>query len=174
MPAAERLLRLYPRAWRERYGEEFLATVGHGALHIQQIIDILSGAIDAWLSADVRQATRVGSLAPSEGGKTMSKSVLACSQRKVNFTKRDSLIGAGVLIATSIVFLLLSAVARRQGWSMTSEILLSFAFPGSMVLSWPFTFLKGQPWKAQAVIVGGLLAVLAAIAYLASLISSSS
>ena len=24
------LLRLYPRAWRDRYGEEFLATVGHG------------------------------------------------------------------------------------------------------------------------------------------------
>ena len=54
----ERLLRLYPRAWRERYGEEFLATVGHGALHVQQVIDIVAGAIDAWLSADVRRATR--------------------------------------------------------------------------------------------------------------------
>jgi hypothetical protein len=25
---ADRLLRLYPRAWRKQYGEEFLATIG--------------------------------------------------------------------------------------------------------------------------------------------------
>ena len=57
---------------------------------------------------------------------------------------------------------------------MTSEILLSLAFPGSVMLSMPFTFLKGQPWKAQAVMVGGTLSLLVAIALLASLISSSS
>jgi hypothetical protein len=43
----ENLLRLYPRAWRERYGEEFLATVGDGALGVQQTVDIVSAAIDA-------------------------------------------------------------------------------------------------------------------------------
>ena len=51
MPSAERLLRLYPRAWRERFGEEFLETAGPGKLRFQQVIDIVSGAIDAWLSA---------------------------------------------------------------------------------------------------------------------------
>ena len=35
----EALLRLYPRAWRERYGEEFLATIGPEALGPQQVID---------------------------------------------------------------------------------------------------------------------------------------
>jgi hypothetical protein len=77
MPSAERLLRLYLRAWRERYGEEFLATVGHGSLHLQQVIDIVSGAIDAWLSADVRRATRAGGIAPDGGGRMMLKSLMA-------------------------------------------------------------------------------------------------
>jgi hypothetical protein len=168
--ATERLLRLYPRAWRERYGEEFLATVGHGALHLQQVIDIFSGAIDAWLSADVRQATRAGRLAPSERGQTMLTARMFCGQKKVNFTKRDSLIGAGVMIGATLLFSVLGIAARRQGWPVTGEILKSLAFPGSLMLSMPFTFLKGQPWKAQVVIVGGMLVLLAAIAYLASLI----
>ena len=73
----ETLLRLYPRAWRERYGEEFLATIGPEALGPQQVIDMVSGAIDAWLSADVRRATSQHSLAPTFGGSTMLKSKIA-------------------------------------------------------------------------------------------------
>jgi hypothetical protein len=37
------------------------------------------------------------------------------------------------------------------------------------MISMPFWMLKGQPWKAQVVIVGGTLALLVAIAYLAPL-----
>jgi hypothetical protein len=171
MPASERLLRLYPRAWRERYGEEFLATVGQGALHLQQVIDIVSGAIDAWLSADVRQATRAGRLAPNEGEPTMLKSMrMACGQTKLNFTTRDSWIGAGVMIGGTVVFSALGIAARRNGWPVTGEILKSLAFPGSLTLSMPFTFFKGQPWKAQVVIVVAMLALLVAAGYLASLL----
>ncbi len=79
--APERLLRLYPRAWRERYGEEFLATVGHEALSLQQVIDIVSGVIDAWLSADVRRATRVYRAAPSGGEPMLLKSMMSASSR---------------------------------------------------------------------------------------------
>ncbi len=170
MPSSERLLRLYPRAWRERYGEEFLATVGHGALRLQQVIDIVSGAIDAWLSADVRRATRNRRLAPNQGEPTMLKSMMACGQTKMRFTTRDSLIGAGVLIAASLVFSLLGIAARRNGWPVTGEILMSLAFPGSLMLSMPFTFLKGQPWKAQVAIIGTTLALLIAIGFLSSVI----
>ncbi len=70
------LLGLYPRAWRDRYGEEFLATVGHDRLHPQQVIDIVSGAIDAWLSADVRRATTAARVAPSAGGPMTLKSLI--------------------------------------------------------------------------------------------------
>lgn len=171
MPSHERLLRLYPRGWRERYGEEFLAIVGQGSLSLQQTIDIVSGAIDAWLSADVRQATRTGRVKPSRGGQTVLKSMMSCRQNEVRFTKRDSLIGAGVLIFAALVLSTLGIAAKRQGWPVTSDLLMMLAFPGSVLLSMPFTFLKGQPWKAQAAILLTTLTLLCAISYLASFIS---
>jgi len=169
MISAERLLRLYPRAWRARYGEEFLSIVGDRALHVQQVIDIVSGAIDAWLSADVRTATAVGRLAPSGEG-SMLKSLMICESTKLRFTTRDSLLSAAAMIGGTLIFSLVGIVLQREGWLVTGEILKGLAFPGSLMLSMPFWLMKGQPWKAQAAIVGISLALLTAAGYLATLI----
>ncbi|MGH9867026.1 MAG: hypothetical protein ACREAA_02530 [Candidatus Polarisedimenticolia bacterium] len=166
----ERLLRLYPRAWRERYGQEFLATVGQGPPSLQQVIDIVSGAIDAWLSADVRRATMAPDAAPGGGGPMILKSLMACERKQANYTRRDSMIGAGVMIGATLVFSVLAIAARRGGLTMTGDVMLSLAFPGSLTLSMPFWVMKGQPWKAQVVIVGGTLLFLIVIGCLASLI----
>lgn len=40
-------LKLYPREWRERYGDEFSAMVGDRRLSLENSIDLISGAIDA-------------------------------------------------------------------------------------------------------------------------------
>jgi hypothetical protein len=69
-----------------------------------------------------------------------------------------------------VIFSVAGIVARRAGWSVMGEVLLSLAFPGSMTLSMPFWLMKGQPWKAQVVIVGGTLTFLTAIGYLSTLI----
>lgn len=164
------LLRLYPRAWRDRYGEEFLATVGHDRLHPQQVIDIVSGAIDAWLSADVRRATTAARVAPSGGGPMTLKSLMVCDRKQVRYTTRDSLIGAGVMLGATLLFVVLGIAARRSGLSITGEVLTSVAFPGSLALSMPFWLMKGQSWKAQLVLVGGPLALLVVSGYLASAI----
>jgi len=169
MPAADRLLRLYPRAWRERYGDEFLTTVGPEPLNVQQIIDIVSGAIDAWLSADVQNATRTFHVASSGGRPTMLKSLMACEQRKLRYTRRDSLIGASVMVGGTLVFSIIGIAARRAGWPLTGDILLNVGFLGSLTLSMPFWLMKGQPWKAQVVIVGATFILLAASSYVASL-----
>ena len=92
----------------------------------------------------------------------------ACGSGKLRFTKRDSLIGAGVMVGTSLLFVVLGVIARRNGWLVTSQMLLSLAFPGSMMLSMPFTFMKGQPWRAQAVLVGGTIAFLMLIGYVST------
>src|SRR5262245_987796 len=167
MPAAQ-FLRLYPRAWQERYGDEFLATVGDGPLRFQQIIDIVSGAIDAWFSSDVRQMTRAST---TQGAVIMNRTLSAvCHSGSLRMTTRDGLIGAGVMIGVTFVLLALGIVANRSGSLQLGEFLKGLAFPASMMLSMPFTFLKGQPWKAQAVICGGTLALLVVISYLAVLI----
>jgi hypothetical protein len=165
---ATQLLRLYPRAWQERYGEEFLATVGDRPLRFQQIIDIVSGAIDAWFSSDVRQMTRAST---TQGEVIMNRTLSAlCHGSSVRMTKRDSVIGAAVMIGASLVFVLLGTLTKRSGMSQMSEFLLALSFPVSVMLSMPFTFMKGQPWKAQAVICGGAIAILMLISYLAVLL----
>lgn len=74
---AERLLRLYPRTWRERYGDEFLATAGDDRLSWRHALDIVSGAIDAW--------------------------TLQCDRARDGVTPRDGLVGAAVMSTAAFV-----------------------------------------------------------------------
>jgi len=169
---ASQLLQLYPRDWRDRYGDEFLATVGNGALHLQQIVDIVAGAIDAWLSSDVRRTTQAQQASQRLAGESAMTGKLhaLCHGTTLRYTRRDALIGAAVMIGATIVFSALGIYARRHGLPVTGEILKSLAFPGSLTLSMPFVFLKGQPWKAQLVLIGGTMALLVLAGYVASLI----
>ena len=50
------------------------------------------------------------------------------------------------------------------------DVLLSIAFFGSLTLSMPFWLTKGQPWKAQAVILGTTLVILAVSTVVASML----
>jgi hypothetical protein len=165
MSAARSLLRLYPRPWRERYGDEFLAVLGDGGLHAQQVIDIVSGAIDAWLSADVRRASKSFTTGPYGGESSMLKSMMACERGRFRVGVRDGLIGAGVMIAASLILAGLLLASARAGWTMTREILKGLSFTGPFVISMPFWLMKGQPWRAQVAIIGGTLAILIGLSY---------
>ena len=169
MPLAKHLLRLYPRAWRERYAEEFLTTVGDRALTTQHVIDIVAGAIDARLSADVQRVTRV--VAARVGGEPMTmKSLALCQPDRSRYSTGDALIGAGVMLGATFVLALLGLAAGRADWPVTADILKSLAFPASLTLSMPFWLLKGQPWKAQVVMTGGTLTLLVVTAYIATML----
>lgn len=48
------LLRLYPGPWRERYGDEFTALLDDSRITPLVVLDVLLGAIDARLHADLR------------------------------------------------------------------------------------------------------------------------
>lgn len=172
MLKGSRLLRLYPRAWRERYGDELLEVIGDRPLSMQQAIDVVTGAVDAWLSPDVRRAVQANRRPHPSGGATMLKSLI-CADAGVRFSPRDSAIGAGVMLAWSALFAVLMVAVSRQGFDTAATILLPIGFPGAVVVSMPFTYLKGQPLKAQAVVVGGLLAILAGIAYLTTVMGAT-
>jgi hypothetical protein len=163
---AERLLRLYPRAWRARYGDEFLAMVGSGPLQLQQVIDIVSGAIDAWLSAEVRGATQ--QTATSTGG-TKMKAISICTRNQTRYTTRDGAIGGAVMMLSTLAFALTGLALRGAGYGLAATIVLNSAFTFSMTLSLPFWLMKGQPWKAQAMIIGGTILLLLSIHGLAAL-----
>jgi len=47
------LVRLYPRAWRGRYEDEFVAMLEQGPVSIRDLFDVALGAVDAWLRPQV-------------------------------------------------------------------------------------------------------------------------
>jgi hypothetical protein len=161
----ERLLRLYPRAWRERYGEEFLAIAGEGPLTFQQRIDIVSGAVDAWLSADVRHATRPA----AAGGGTMTVRTMLCTKDEVRYTARDARIGAAVMILGSIGFALAGTALHRMGMVQAGQAVLNIGFFVALLLSMPFSVLKGQPRKAQVAMVGSTVFAIILVAIASTL-----
>ena len=55
---ARRLVGLYPRAWRERYEEEFLAMLEQGRASLADFLDVAFGALDAWLWPQVTSEGR--------------------------------------------------------------------------------------------------------------------
>ena len=172
---AERLLRLYPPAWRSRYGDEFLATVGEGRLSLVNVFDIVMVAIDAWLSPDVRNATRAwrpatsgGTGTTNGGGMPMLKTMLQCGRTSSGVTPRDGLIGAGVMLAINVLFAGVGIVLHRSGWTATGEALKGLAFPASFTLSMPWWLMKGTPKRAQAAILGFTMALLIAATFIAT------
>ena len=162
------LLRLYPRAWRERYGEEFLQTVGDAPLRGQQVIDIFMGAIDARVSSAVRRSS--GALAADKGGHVLSVLKAECGRARYRMTVRDGWLSAGVLILTTLVFTGLGIYAGRTGHPVWSDALKSVSFPMSVVASMPFGILKGTPRRAQVALLGIVTTILVGATYLATLI----
>ena len=160
---ARSLLRFFPRGWRARYGEEFLATVGEEPLRARQIVEIAAGAVDAWLSADVRRATRTES---DPGGDLMTKKLILSCGNTATISRRDAMLGALLMIGGSILFSIAGLAAKRAGHPETAKAILSFAFPASLVLMMPFTYLRGKSWRVQLVLVGLPLLILALIAWL--------
>jgi hypothetical protein len=166
---ARQLLQLYPRAWRERYGEEFAEFVGDRRLSVQQAIDIVGGALDAWTSRSVRASVR-GSVAGNSTGAAIMVQALKvrCASRTANYTTKDALIGAGVMIAVSFLMLAIGIAANRAGYATAGETVKGLAFPASMLLSMPFYLTKNLSWRAQTVLLGVPMLILIVISYLAT------
>ena len=156
------LLRLYPKAWRDLYGEEFAGILGAQRLSPRLLLDIIGGAVDARLQPQVRRA----------GGDTMTRNLLKrCAASGPQLSKKEELFGAAAMIGFSLLFagLYIWASAVYRGNEMV-DAFGAMAFPAAVVATMPFTYLKGQSKASQTVMVGGLLLVLAAIAYLAAVI----
>jgi hypothetical protein len=159
----ERLLRLYPRAWRDRYGEEFLAMAETAPIRPREVVDIVSGAIDAWLSSEVRRMTMASGVARPGGGPMTLKALLACERKATGVTPRDGLIGAAVMLAVSWLLATAAVYAKQEGLMDLGAFLGGLAFPVSLTISMPFWLMRGAPRAAQAAIVGTTLVLLVTI-----------
>jgi hypothetical protein len=147
-------LKLYPRDWRERYGDELSELVGDKPLSIASSIDLIAGAIDARFSK--------GTKMPS-----VLKSV--CLTKNEPQTAADGLRGAGIMIGSTLIFVALATLTRRSGWPDISQSMMAMSFPVSMVFTNHVMYLRKQSATAKWVITGGSLAILSIIGVISTL-----
>ena len=61
------------------------------------------------------------------------------------------------------------SVPPLQGrFDTLADAVMAAAFPVSVLLTMPFTFVKGQPWKAQCVLIGIPLAIVIVLTWVAT------
>jgi hypothetical protein len=150
------LLRLYPRAWRDRYAWEMELLLMQQRRSLRTLVDLLAGAVDARLNP---QPAAAPAAACHEGVKTMS-TVTWCNP--TGATVRDQWRSAGWMAGGTLVLTLIGvALQLRIGPNSFSEGLLYSAFPASMMLSTQCTYLQRYSSAARrAIAIGGAVFVL--------------
>lgn len=158
---ARQLLWLYPRAWRERYAEEFVALLGDRQLGFGEWIDIVSGAIDARTSPEVRRAS--AKAAAAKGGLETMSVIQALKRRECGqstATIGESLVGAAVIIFGTMACVAAGLWLQSEGSPGWGRLLAESGWLFLFVLVGNALFLKGQSWRARAFFVGGQYAAL--------------
>ncbi len=158
------LLHLYPPRWRRRYGEEFVALIAAQRFSFLTVLDIIGGALDAWMQPQSHLAAPAA--AHSEGDTIMlaRQMRLRCEGYGTQPTKGDAVKGAAVILGgTALSVLAASWLQGKPVDPVYPQTLMSGGWLIAFVLSMPFTTLKGWPGRTQALFIGLLLTVLMGI-----------
>ena len=156
------LLRLYPKAWRNLYGDEFAGILKAQRMSPRLLLDIIGGAVDARLQPQVH----------SNKGDVMTMGFLKrCAVGGPQLSKSEQLMGSAAMVVFSLLFggLYVLASYLYRGNDMVDAFGI-MAFPAALVAAMPFTYLKDHSRASKVLIVGGLLLILAAISYVTALI----
>ena len=121
-----RLVRLYPPAWRQRYGDEFIELITERRPSLVERVDIARGALDAWLNPQVAgPAPRAAPEADSSGRLTAAVAItggglwigagLALFSAPLNqaLEYKESQGGAVIVVAAMVVTALAAFAAAR-------------------------------------------------------------
>jgi hypothetical protein len=157
----DRLLRLYPRAWRDRYGDEFLALLGDQRLPARSVVDVVAGALDARLARgrSLLAATR----SDFEGGAAVLQTLREACQHPNPVSPRDARIGAAVMIGLTAFLTLIGVILDKVGFVPAGQFVILLGFFVAFQVSMLFTYLKEQPARVKAVLAGGPLLLVAII-----------
>ena len=157
------LIRLYPPAWQRRYGRELAELIATQPASFGTAIDLLAGAVDAWLNP---QSSTAAAAADAEGAGTMVPKMLKLrfAGHGSNVARADALKAAAVMIGgtLSLVLALTWAIAR-YGKNDYLEAFLAVSWIVPFILSQRYTDLKGRSGRVQAVLIGGPAAIVIAI-----------
>jgi hypothetical protein len=167
------LIRLYPPAWRRRYGRELADLIATQPASFGMAVDLVAGAIDAWIYP--QSSTAVAPTDAKGAGAMVSQMLqLRCAGHGPDVTKADKMKAAGIVIGGS----LLAAIAytwatARYGRAPYVESLFLVSWLVFFAVSQHYTTWKGRPALVQAVLIGGQTAVVIAIALAAAWINAT-
>jgi hypothetical protein len=148
------LLRLYPPAWRERYGDELVALLEDHPATLLDRLDLIRGAFDARLHPQVP-----GSTASTDKGFPMNSKtyavmaiaggviwMLAIASFFVLTTpggdRADTVGSIGLAIAMSLISIPLGELGNRAGsrtsrWTGTIVAIAGIALASTLLMPWP-------------------------------------
>jgi len=165
------LINLYPPAWRRRYGRELSDLIATQPASLGTAIDLVAGAIDAWLNP---QSSTAAAPADAKGTEAMVPKMLRLRSagHGPNVTAADGRKAAAVTIGGTLVATVALLWAMAQyGRNSYLEALLSISWLVAFVFSQHYTTLKGRPGRVQAVFIGGQSIIVMAIVLTAAWIS---
>lgn len=141
------LLKLYPPAWQRRYRREMEAHLEVEPAGIRTALDLVAGAVDAWLNPEVIPAA-----AATEGEQIM---ITAARCESVAISRADAGRSAGWMIGTALVLTILGVTLdKTMGPHLAIDALLNSAFFIALTVSSRSTFLRPYSRTARNVLIG--------------------
>jgi hypothetical protein len=161
------MIRLYPAAWQQRYGEEFAEALSHQRASMGLMVDVLGGAVDAWLHPRLYKEIKQGEMTMTNqmenemNGANAMAMIRRCAVGGPRLSQRDQLV-AGIWTAAGMLTLSTLYVVLRRLYHGTPavEALGYTAMPGVYVLYLQMAYLRNRPLLTQASIVVGVLGTL--------------
>jgi hypothetical protein len=148
------MIRLYPPAWRRRYGAELAALIAAQPPSFRTSVDLLAGAADAWLNP---QSSTAAATAHVQGDKPMVSKLLqlrSCGYGP-EVTRADNVKAAAVILGgTLAIVAAVTAAVSRYGNNEYFESAMSMGWLVPFLFSQHFTTYKGRPARVQALLIG--------------------
>jgi len=148
------LLRLYPKAWRARYGAEFAAVLDMQPVSLGLVMDVIAGALDARLSPQVHTTSMP---AMDRGETMMTESLMArCRDGGPALSTRDGLFaGVGMLVASVVGATAYIWLSYRFHHIPAVDAVGYTIFPAITLVYAQLAYLRRRPALTQALLVGG-------------------
>jgi hypothetical protein len=161
------LLTLYPRAWRDRYAEEFLALLESQPASIGVVVDVIAGAMDAHLSPQW-EAGLQGAETSKQGGTVMRLLAIRCAGA-THFSRAEQLWSACLTIGATLgIILLYISIKRVTGENLFVEALGIAAFPIAVFVGSTQLYLRDHSSAARI----AFNAIVPILMYLGSLLAA--
>ena len=155
------LLALYPPRWRRRYGDELRALIGSQPFSLHAVIDLIAGAIDAWLEPQkIPMQPDAGQEGVTMIG-TMMK--LGCTGSGGRVTREDAWKSLAVMLGGTLLLTALWMALPRDGDRNYVNAFSVMAFLVPYLFSLRYTSLKGRSLRTQSIFIGGSILVLTLI-----------